>query len=295
MMNKTDSNLPRCSPNYGLVLTRAGWATNDQEMILSLQFAMTLAPGEKRTISMVNGLAQNAENLRKHAWDKGHFICGFNDWGEKVGAHENREAQLFLNMQTWGVLSGAAADGPALMDWVERELSCPWGYVLNKPCYTKGDDHIGRVSYFEKGCYENGSVYNHGGTFKIAADCSLGRGEYAYQTVKRMLPANPENTAEHSGVEPYVITNMYLGPENNLRSGESLMGWITGAAVWLFRCITEFMLGTQADYDGLAIRPCLPGVRNEAMKNNGMCGGVYGLAFIGAAVGLWQKVQDLRY
>ncbi len=39
---------------------------------------------------------------------------------------------------------------------MERELSCPWGYVLNKPCYTKGDDHIGRVSYREF----RGAVYN---------------------------------------------------------------------------------------------------------------------------------------
>lgn len=216
-----------------------------------------------------------AKNLKEHAWEKDHFICGYTDWNEKVGSYDNREGQIYLNMQTWGVLSGTAPDGHALMDLVERELATPWGYVLNKPCYTRGDDHLGRVSYFEKGSYENGAVYNHGGTFKIAADCSLGRGEHAYKTVKMMLASNPANPAEHSGVEPYAVTNMYLGPENQWRAGESLMSWITGAAGWLFRDITELMLGVQADYDGLTLNPCLPSGWKEISIRREYRGSVY--------------------
>jgi cellobiose phosphorylase len=58
-------------------------------------------------------------------------------------------------------------------------------------------------------------------------------------------------------VEPYAITNMYLGPQN-LRAGQSIYGWATGSAGWLFRIIVEDLLGVRADYDGLRIRPCLP-------------------------------------
>ena len=216
-----------------------------------------------------------AANLRKHAWDKDHFICGYNDWNEKIGSYENAEAQIYLNMQTWGVLADAAEDGAALMDLVERELSCPWGYLLNKPSYSHGDEHIGRVSYFEKGSYENGSVYVHGCTFKIAADCALGRGDQAYRTVKMILATNPENPAQHSGVEPYVITNMYLGPANPSRTGESIGGWITGSAGWLFRGIIEFMLGVQADYDGLTMKPCLPRAWKKATCRREYRGSIY--------------------
>jgi len=215
------------------------------------------------------------QRLRHHAWDKDHFICGYTDWDEKVGAYENPGAQIFLNMQTWGVLSGAAENGPALMDFVERELSSPWGYVLNKPGYSHSDDHLGRASYFEKGCYENGSVHPHGGTFKIAADCRLGRGNHAYQTAKMMLATNPANPAERSGAEPYALTNMYLGPENPWRAGESLMGWITGAAGWLFRCLTESMLGVQADYEGLRLWPCLPSYWREVSIQRDYRGALY--------------------
>jgi cellobiose phosphorylase len=196
-------------------------------------------------------------NLREHAWDKDHFICGYNDWGEKIGSYENKEGRIFLNMQTWGVLAGAAPDAAALMDLIERELSCPFGYVLNKPAYRTPDRRIGRVTFFTPGCFENGAAYNHGATFKIAADCRLGRGRLAYETVKKMLPTNPKNPPEHSGIEPYAISNMYLGPEN-LRAGEAPMAWITGTAGWLFRCLVEYMLGVRADWDGLAVRPCLP-------------------------------------
>ncbi len=73
-----------------------------------------------------------------------------------------------------------------------------------------------------------------------------------------MLATNPANPASCSGVEPYAITNMYLGPENDLRAGKSLLAWITGTAGWLYRCIVEYMAGVCADYDGLKINPCLP-------------------------------------
>ena len=214
-------------------------------------------------------------DLREHAWEKDHFICGYTDWDEKVGSYENAEARNFLNMQTWGVLSGAAVDPNALMDMVERELGCPFGYVLNKPAYSRGNSHVGRVTYFEKGAYENGAVYNHGSAFKIAADCQLGRGELAYKTAKMILATNPANPSEHSGVEPYAVTNMYLGPENELRAGESLMGWITGTAGWLFRGITEFMLGVQADYDGLVVNPCLSAGWKDVSIRRGFRGAVY--------------------
>jgi len=76
-------------------------------------------------------------------------------------------------------------------------------------------------------------------------------------------------------VEPYAVTNMYLGPENLERSGEALMSWITGTAGWLFRSITEFMFGVQADYDGLALRPCLSSKWKEVSIRREFRGAVY--------------------
>ena len=99
-------------------------------------------------------------------------------------------------------------------------------------------------------------MYNHGVTFKVAADCALGRGADAYRTVCEILPDNPE--LESSGVEPYAMTNMYLGPENPYSAKFAPCSWITGTAGWMYRCITEYLLGVQSTFNGLRLKPCIP-------------------------------------
>ena len=196
------------------------------------------------------------ENIHKYGWNEDHFIYGINDWHERVGSYDTPTGRLFLNPQTWAVLAHIADDDQKLMDLVEDELSCDFGYVQQKPCYTTPDPHVGRISYFGKGFYENGSVYNHGVAFKIVADCVANRGDNAYKTIKMMLATNPKNS--DSGVEPYALCNMYFGPENETRKGEAPMHWITGTSSWMFRGIVEYLIGVRADFDGLLIDPRLP-------------------------------------
>ena len=195
-----------------------------------------------------------------HGWDKDHFIYGFNDYGERVGSYDSEQGQMYLNPQTWAILADIVTGEEAekLMEFVENNLQCEYGYIQQLPSYSKGDPHVGRMTYFQKGCYENGSVYNHGCAFKLVADCRLGNGNAALKTFKKMMPDNPDNHYDHSGVEPYAFTNMFLGPENEFRAGETVQHWVTGTCGWLFKGVVEYMLGVQADYDGLAIRPVLP-------------------------------------
>ena len=51
---------------------------------------------------------------------------------------------------------------------------------------------------------------------------------------------------------------MYMGPEQPYEPKFAPCSWITGTAGWMYRCITEYLLGVQADFDGLRIVPCLP-------------------------------------
>ncbi len=206
-----------------------------------------LAEAEKLTVQ-----------IKKYGWDKDHYIHGYNDDMKKVGAYESAGAKFYLNMQSWAVLADIETGeaGHKLMDRVEEELKCDFGYVQCAPSYTKGDPTIGRTTYFIPGGVENGSVYNHGVTFKIAADCHLGRGDIAYQTIRSIMADNP--VLEHCGVEPYAVTNMYVGPENPFNASQAPHSWITGTAGWMYRCITEYLLGVQAQFNGLKIVPCIP-------------------------------------
>ena len=192
--------------------------------------------------------------IKTHGFTGKQYLYGINDQGEKIGAEE----RIFLNPQTWAVLAnmGDKAHLNAVMDEVEERLKCAFGYVQCAPSFEKGDPNIGRVSYFQKGLVENGAVYNHGVAFKIAADCMLGRGDYAYKSFKLISCDNPDNL--NSGVEPYAVSNMYIGPENPYLAGYSPMSWVTGTAGWLYRCATEFICGVKPTIKGLKIQPCMP-------------------------------------
>lgn len=219
-------------------------------------------------------------NIEKYGFDGDHYIYGINDYDEKVGSYQSPEAKITLNPQTWAVLADVA-DRQRLndvMDTVENHLKCAFGYVQCTPSYTKGTDHIGRATYFMPGLVENGSVYNHGVTFKIVADCKLGRGENAYRSFKLISYDNPRNP--DSGVEPYAVSNMYIGPENTYSAGQAPMSWITGTAGWMYRALSEFILGVRSDFGGLEIDPALPDAWDNVCVKRKFRGADYIITFV---------------
>lgn len=199
--------------------------------------------------------------IMKYGFEEDQFIYGFNDYGKKIGSKYEKEGSIFLNPQTWAVLAnvGSIKEQNKVMNNVEEKLKCSFGYMQLAPSFSKGDDNIGRASYFLPGTYENGSVYNHGVAFKIAADYALNRNDNAYETLKMISPIYNQN----SGMEPYAYGNMYLGPECISRVGFSPMPWITGTAGWIYKNVQELLLGIIPDYDGIIINPKLPSHWNK--------------------------------
>jgi cellobiose phosphorylase len=208
------------------------------------------------------------------------YDYGYNDYGEKIGSDDSEEGKIFLNPQSWAVLA-KIADQTTLervMDSVENKLSCAYGYMQCAPSYTKGSDKLGRVSYFRPGLVENGAVYNHGVAFKIAADCMLGRGDTAYKSFKMISYDNPKNP--NNGVEPYAVSNMYMGPENPHIAGYAPMSWVTGTAGWLYRCVSEYICGVKPTFKGLRIEPCLPSGWSGTKVTRKYRGETYTITFV---------------
>lgn len=220
----------------------------------------------KPQISLDNLLKEKenlVEAIKIHGFEGDRFIYGYNDVGDKIGSEEAKEGKIYLNPQTWAVLAEVVKDEEALkvMNTVEEKLKCDYGYVQVFPAYSKGTDDIGRASYFYPGNFENGSVYNHGVSFKIAADLKLGLKDRAYETLKMISYDNPKNL--NNGMEPYAFSNMFLGPECKCRKGYAPQSWITGTAGWIYNDISELMIGIKPNFDGLLIEPCLPSSWNE--------------------------------
>ena len=199
------------------------------------------------------------ENINKNGWDGEWYLAAINDLGDKVGSHTEKEGMIYLNSQTWAVLAQVASKErlEQAMASVEKYLDSDYGPLTLYPAYTKFNNHIGRLTSFVPGIWENGTPYCHGGSFKVVADCIIGNGDKAYETIMKIYPDSETNPSDHSGCEPYALTNMYFGPDNP-RKGETLFAWVTGTAGWMFRAVTQYILGFVPGYDTIELDPCIP-------------------------------------
>lgn len=211
-------------------------------------------------------------------WDGEWYLAGYNDAGEKVGTHTEAEGSIYLNSQTWALMSGILPEEriPLCLKAIDERLDSPYGPLTLSPTYTSYKPEIGRLTGFVPGIWENGAPYCHGGTFKIVSDCCLGRGNEAYRTMLKIMPDSPENPSEHSGCEPYALTNMYFGPDNP-RAGQTMFAWVTGTAGWIFRSATQYMLGFHPGYDSFTIDPVIPQTWKECRMRRQFRGDTYDL------------------
>jgi cellobiose phosphorylase len=136
---------------------------------------------------------------------------------------------------------------------IDKYLNTQWGPPVFHPHYSTYDKELGRIT---TPCTENGTVYVHAATFKIIADCVLGRADAAIDTIKKVMPIMGD--PDRNKVEPFVFTNLYCTDAFPLREGTGGHGWFTGTASWMLQLITEWILGARREYDGLLIDPCIP-------------------------------------
>ena len=245
--------------------------------------AAGIAQHVRRNEGEVCELFRRAERLtgaiNEHAWDGQWYLRAINDYGEKVGTHTELEGRIYLLPQVWAILADIVdEDRKALLfRMVDEHLETDYGSKTLHPPYTKLNTRIGRLTGMTPGMWENGTPYCHANGFKIIADCVGGRGNCAYRSYLKAMPDNPYNPSTHSGCEPYVFTNQYIGPENP-RAGETQFAWMTGASGWYYRALTEWILGVRAEYGGLLIAPCLPSAWKECSIERDFRGARYRIA-----------------
>jgi len=206
-------------------------------------------------------------SLNRHCWDGAWYIRAFDDEGNAIGSKSNRQGRIFLNTQSWALLSRTAPPRrvDAMLGSIRRHLWMPYGYSLLWPTYTRRQDNIGRITCLEPGCSENGSVYTHGNAFLAVALLKASRPEEGFEVIRRIMPFNPENPSK--SVIPYQLANGYGGPAHRSDPGKAQYGWSTGSGAWLHQAVVEYMLGLRRTYDGLVVRPCLPsGLKKVAIK-----------------------------
>lgn len=195
------------------------------------------------------------------AWDGEWFIRCITDEGKFIGSKSEPQAKIWLNAQSWSVISKMADEDKArlAMDNVKKYLDTPLGVKKIHPSMTTDyPTKEGALTCYNKGCGENGSVFCHANTWAVIAECMLGNAERAYKYYHQLLPmiAQKEAGEWRYKAEPYVYASNIFGPESD-KFGLANVSWLTGTASWMYVAATQYMLGIKADWEGLRINPCL--------------------------------------
>jgi cellobiose phosphorylase len=212
------------------------------------------------------------KSIEEHAWNGEWYIAAYTDAGNIVGGKECREGRIHLNSQTWAIFSGLSK-GERLAKAVasiDKYLNTHWGPPVFYPHYSTYDKELGRIT---TPCTENGTVYVHAATFKIIADCVLGRADQAIDTIKKVMPLTGD--PDKNKVEPFVFTNYFCTDAFPEREGRGGHGWFTGTASWMLQLICEWILGARREYDGLLIDPCIPASWKKCKIKRNFRGAVY--------------------
>jgi len=204
-------------------------------------------------------LAELDRNIQKHCWDGDWFIRAFREDGSIIGTKKDPEGSIFLNAQSWAVISGAATQEQAetAMQSVKDRLATEYGIMLCAPPFRKTDYHVVRAVVLNEGHKENGGIFSHTQGWAVMAETMLGHAERAYEYYRNYMPAAYNTRAEIRQIEPYVHCQS-THSKYSRRFGASRLPWLSGTASWSYFSATQYILGIQPDYDGLKIDPCLP-------------------------------------
>ena len=192
-------------------------------------------------------------------WDGKWFLRAFTAEGEPYGTDRDEWNKIFLNPQSWAVLSRLPdrADLNTAFDEVMSRLFTRWGLVTHAPASDFYDLDRKGFFPFASGSRENGGIFYHSNTWAIMALALLGRAEDAWRCYEAALPPRRNEEADLCRTEPYVYTQTMLGPTHP-DFGKCSNSWLTGTASWMYYAATRYLLGVRPDYEGLRLAPCVP-------------------------------------
>ena len=204
------------------------------------------------------------EHIEEFAWEGDRFLRAYRWDGMKFGSQESEEGDLWLNPQTWSIISGYAdkEKSEIVLKQIRNRLFTNYGIMVCDRPYIKADVEVIKAPLFNAGTKENGGIFCHTQGWAVMAEAMNGHGNQAYKYFRAYMPAAYNTKAEIREIEPYVYcqsTHSKYSP----RYGASRLPWLSGAATWAFYSATQYILGIRPEYDGLTIDPCVPTEWNE--------------------------------
>ncbi len=215
-------------------------------------------------VKYLDEIGAKLDGILEKCWNEDRFIRGYKEDGEIIGQRTDPEASMWLNPQSWAVISGYASkeQGEKALNSVERELNTPYGAMVMYPPYDKHAFDGALMHCFNRCIKENAGIFSQAQGWLILAEAKLGRGDMAYKYWKEACPATYNDNAELREMEPYVYGQSVEGKDSPF-AGRAHVHWLTGTASTVMVGTIEGILGLRPNAKGLVIDPSIPSMWKE--------------------------------
>ncbi len=231
------------------------------QLVLAIKILKNYAEQKNDTgyINYLDEIGAKLDTILENCWNEDRFIRGYKEDGEVIGKRTDPEASMWLNPQSWAVISGYATEEQATkaLDSVERELNTPYGAMVMYPPYDKHAFDGALMHCFNRCIKENAGIFSQTQGWLILAEAKLGRGDNAYKYWKEACPATYNDKAELREMEPYVYGQFVEGKDSPF-AGRAHVHWLTGTASTVMVGTVEGILGLRPNAQGLVIDPSIP-------------------------------------
>jgi cellobiose phosphorylase len=197
--------------------------------------------------------------VNKLAWDGDWYIRAFSDRENPfipVGSKKDTEGKIYLNGQSWPILSGIASAEQASrsLSSIKKYLISDYGPMVFAPSFSHYVDYIGTQSIYAPG-FRNACIYLRPAGWAIMAACIGNQPELANEMYNKAAIKSREKDIEHFHCEPYVYPENYNGPDHRLK-GQGEFQWNLGeGAAWMWASYVNYILGVRPVLNGLLVDP----------------------------------------
>ncbi|MGB4658985.1 MAG: glycosyl hydrolase family 65 protein, partial [Mobilitalea sp.] len=199
------------------------------------------------------------DTINENCWEEDRFIRGFKEDGQVIGSKKDPEANMWLNPQSWAVISGLATKDQAekALDTVSKELNTKYGVRIMAPSYKDHAFEGALAILFNPSTKENGGIFSQPQGWIILAESLMGHGNRAFEYFTESCPATQNDDAEVRVLEPYTH-GQFTESVDSPFEGRSHTHWLTGTASTVMVGCIEGILGMRPDLGGLNIAPSIP-------------------------------------
>ncbi len=230
------------------------------QLYYAMRLMLELDKGDAEYTAYLNVESAKLLNvINEFCFEGDRFIRGFTEAGTVIGSKEHKEAAMWLNPQSWAVISRAAIGEQAetIMQTAFDKLNTPSGMQIMAPSYRYEAFDGARMLLFNPGTKENGSVFCQPQGWAILAEALLGHGSRAFKLFSESSPASFNERADLRVIEPYVHGQFIEGSESPF-AGRGHVHWLTGTASTVMVGCVEGILGLRPTLKGLVVSPAIP-------------------------------------